>query len=129
MNRGKPAGTFSDPIKGFNVSTIDRYEPEKLGPTSRIARSFDELAISPNPYTLPAGAPLMVDGLVQNSTLKVLTVEGKLVREIKTPGGKVGFWDGRDTHGELASTGVYLIVAFSEDGSKVQTAKVAVIRR
>lgn len=92
-------------------------------------RSFEELRISPNPYSLPAQVPLTVDGLVQNSILKVLTVEGRLVREIKTPGGRVGFWDGRDADGNYASSGVYLIVAFSEDGSKVMSGKVAVIRR
>jgi hypothetical protein len=92
-------------------------------------RSFEELAISPNPYLLPSQLPLTIDGLVQNATLKVLTVEGKLVREIKTPGGRVGFWDGRDAEGNLASTGIYLVVAFSEDGSKVTTGKVAVVRK
>jgi ligand-binding sensor domain-containing protein len=92
-------------------------------------RSFEELTCSPNPYLLPSQVPLTVDGLVQNSTFKVLTVEGKLVREIATPGGRLGFWDGRDAAGNLAATGVYLVVAYSEDGSKVMTGKVAVVRR
>lgn len=106
--------------KGLSALTTAAVSP---------VRSFEELAVSPNPYVLPSRVPLTVDGLVQGSTLKVLTVEGKLVREIATPGGRIGFWDGRDADGNLAATGVYLVVAFSEDGSKVKTAKVAVVKR
>jgi ligand-binding sensor domain-containing protein len=98
-------------------------------PAITAVRSFDGLTVSPNPYLLPAALPLTVDGLVQNSTLKILSIDGKLVREIVTPGGRVGFWDGRDAQGNLASSGIYLLVAFSEDGSKVATGKVAVVRR
>jgi ligand-binding sensor domain-containing protein len=98
-------------------------------PAITAVRSFDGLAVSPNPYLLPAAAPLTIDGLVQNATLKILSIDGKLVREIVTPGGRVGFWDGRDAEGNLAASGIYVLVAFSEDGSKVATGKVAVVRR
>ncbi len=90
---------------------------------------FGELAISPNPFYLPSRAQLTVDGLAANSALKILSINGNLIREIQTPGGRVGFWDGTDTQGRVVATGVYLIVAYSEDGSKVATGKVAVIRR
>jgi ligand-binding sensor domain-containing protein len=93
------------------------------------ARSFDQLKISPNPFILPSQVSLTIDGLVENSTLKILTVDGKLVREIVTPGGRVGFWDGNDASGETAASGIYLVVAFTEDGSEVATGKVAVVRR
>lgn len=91
--------------------------------------SFEELALSPNPYYLPSAVPLNIDGLVQGSSLKILTVDGSLVKELQTPGGRVGFWDGTNERGEMVATAVYLVVAYSEDGSKVATGKVAVIRR
>jgi ligand-binding sensor domain-containing protein len=92
-------------------------------------QDFNGLTIYPNPYRIPAGAPLTVDGLVENSTLKILTVDGRLVREVKTPGGRIGFWDGKDTEGKDVASGVYLIVAYSEDGGKVATGKVAVLKK
>jgi hypothetical protein len=92
-------------------------------------RSFEELRFSPNPFYLPSSATLTVSGLVQGSTLKILSIDGALVREIQTPGGGVGFWDGKDLRGALASTGVYIVVGYSEDGTKVATGKIAVIRR
>ncbi len=92
-------------------------------------QAFDELLISPNPYVVPNTVPLTIDGLVENSTLKILSVDGQLVRTISTPGGRIGFWDGTDENGNESSSGVYIIVAYSEDGSKVATGKVALVRR
>jgi streptogramin lyase len=90
---------------------------------------FDELSFAPNPFYVPASRSLVVDGLTAGSVLKILSMDGRLMREIPTPGGRVGFWDGTDTKGRLVSTGVYLVVAFSDAGSQVATGKVAVIRR
>jgi ligand-binding sensor domain-containing protein len=91
--------------------------------------AFDRLAVFPDPYVVPNRIPLTVDGLVENSTLKILTIDGQLVRDIRTPGGRIGFWDGTDSRGNLVASGIYLVVGFSEDGSQVGTGKVAVIRQ
>jgi TSS9, PorZ, N-terminal beta-propeller domain/Two component regulator propeller len=91
--------------------------------------SFDRLAVSPNPYLIPNSVSLTVDGLVANSQLKILSIDGHLVREVRTPGGRLGFWDGRNDEGEYVPSGIYVIVAFSETGDQVQNAKVAVVRR
>ena len=98
-------------------------------PAATPDRSYSELKFSPDPLHLPSATGLIIDGLVQGSTLKVLSVDGNLVREIRTPGGRVGFWDGRNERGEFVATGIYLIVAYSEDGSKVASGKFAVIKK
>lgn len=92
--------------------------------------SFDELTVSPNPYRIPSATPLTVDGLVENSKMKILTIDGRLVRELETPGGRIGFWDGKDEKGNDVASGVYLIVAYSDENSgKVGKGKVAVLRK
>ncbi|MFI5253186.1 MAG: two-component regulator propeller domain-containing protein [Bacteroidota bacterium] len=91
--------------------------------------TFETLAISPNPFFLPSPVPLTVDGLVQGSSLKVLTSSGELVKDIQTPGGRVGFWDGLDGSGSMVASGVYLIIASSQDGKQVAVGKVAVLRK
>jgi ligand-binding sensor domain-containing protein len=92
--------------------------------------SFDELIVSPNPYRIPNAVPLQVDGLVENSKIKILTIDGHLVRELETPGGRIGFWDGKDEKGNDVASGVYLVVAYSADNSgKVGKGKVAVLRK
>ncbi|MBI4536249.1 MAG: hypothetical protein HY708_08215 [Ignavibacteriae bacterium] len=91
--------------------------------------SFDELLISPNPFIIPHANQLTIDGLIENSSLKILSIDGRLIRQLQTPGGRIGFWDGKSDEGKDVSSGIYLIVAYSEDGSKVAKTKVAVIRR
>jgi hypothetical protein len=99
---------------------------------------FSGLAISPNPLYIPSAAPATVadtiDGLVEYSSIKILSVDGTLVCELPahsdaSPGGRVAVWDGRNQRGEFVATGVYVIVAASDDGSKIATGKIAVIRR
>lgn len=98
-------------------------------PAAAPNRSFGSLTVYPNPFAVPAATPLTVDGLVAGSSLKVFTVDGVLVRAVATPGGRLGFWDGLDGEGAAVSTGIYIVVAYSEAGTEVGSAKVAVIRR
>ena len=107
-------------LVGLSSLTTDAAEPQA---------EFDKLLISPNPYVTPASSSLLIDGLVENSVVKILSIDGRLVREIISPGGRVGFWDGKDEDGGEVASGVYIVVAYSADGSKVATGKVAVIRR
>jgi len=90
---------------------------------------FDEIKVYPNPYHVPSDRPLTIDGLVENSSLKILTSDGRLVRDLKTPGGRIGFWDGKDFEGRDVASGIYVIVAYSEDGSRTANGKVAVLRK
>jgi ligand-binding sensor domain-containing protein len=105
---------------GLSSLTTDAAQP---------LAEFDKLRISPNPYLAPASTPLLIDGLVENSIVKILTIDGRLIREIFSSGGRVGFWDGRDAEGTTVASGVYVVVAYSSDGSKVVTGKVAVVRK
>jgi len=98
-------------------------------PAAAPRASFDGLTVFPNPFLVPSAEPLTVSGLVAESQLKILTVDGKVIRNIATPGGLVGTWDGKDAEGEFVASGVYLIVAYAQDGSAVATGKVALIKR
>ena len=91
--------------------------------------AFDNIVIYPNPYRVPSPTPVTIDGLVQNSSIKILTIDGRLVRDVKTPGGRIGFWDGKDTNGNDVASGIYIVVGYSEDGSSVANGKIAVLRK
>lgn len=93
------------------------------------AESFNGLTIYPNPLVITDGSKLVtIDGLIRNTDIKIITVSGKLVREFSSPGGRTAFWDGRDDNGELVSSGVYIIIAFDQEGNSVETGKIAVLR-
>jgi ligand-binding sensor domain-containing protein len=90
--------------------------------------SFSKLFIYPSPFVLKNSAnKLTIDGLISNSEIKVITIYGKLVKQILSPGGRVAFWDGTDSSGNLVSSGVYLIVAYDQEGNSVVTGKIAVL--
>ncbi|MBK7630644.1 MAG: hypothetical protein IPJ23_08075 [Ignavibacteriales bacterium] len=91
--------------------------------------SFNGLNIYPNPIVIKDGSNLVtIDGLIRNSDIKIVTVSGKLVREFSSPGGRTAFWNGRDEDGNLVSSGIYIIIAFDQEGNSVETGKIAVLR-
>jgi hypothetical protein len=91
--------------------------------------SFDKLFVYPNPFNIKSGENLLtIDGLIRDTDIKILTINGALVIEFSSPGGRTAYWDGKDDKGELVSTGVYIIVAFDSEGNNVVTGKVAVLR-
>lgn len=89
----------------------------------------DKISAGPNPFTVPNDNKLKIDGLVAESTVKILSISGTLVAEFETPGGRIVEWDGRDINGNFVSSGIYIIAGFNKDASKVCTGKVAVVRR
>jgi ligand-binding sensor domain-containing protein len=90
---------------------------------------FDVLFVYPNPFILKDNTKLLtIDGLIRDTDIKVLNVNGTLVTEFSSPGGRTAFWDGTDLQGELVNSGVYIIVAFDIEGNNVSTSKVAVLR-
>ena len=92
--------------------------------------SFDQLVVTPNPYRIPSSVPLLIDGLIENSSIKILSIDGHLVRDLQSPGGRIGFWDGKDQSGKDVASGIYLVIAYSDaDKSKVGKGKVAVLRK
>jgi ligand-binding sensor domain-containing protein len=93
--------------------------------------SFGELFIYPNPFIVGNGdnKNITIDGLIRNTSLKVFNISGGLVREFDSPGGRLAFWDGKDTNGDLVPSGVYIIVAYDTEANDVKTSKVAVIRK
>ena len=98
-------------------------------PATQAVRSYATLRVAPNPFLVPSDQPAEIRDLVPDSYLKILTVEGTLVKEFRAQGAGRAFWDGLDVKGDLVGTGIYFIVAFAENGDQVGTGKIAVIRR
>lgn len=92
--------------------------------------SYDELLIYPNPFILDGNNnTVFIDGLIKNSYIKILDVNGNLIKNIKAPGGRIASWDGRDIDGRLVASGIYIIIAYDEEANNVATTKIAVIRK
>lgn len=109
------------------------------GSFAEIRQNFKEIAVGPNPYLIGQDdAKLVIKNLMQNSTVKIFTINGHKVREL-TPktilsdgtvavdGGRA-YWDGLDVFGKKVASGIYLYLAYTQEG-KSTTGKFAVIRK
>lgn len=76
--------------------------------------TFSSVKIFPNPVRESFNGPITIQGLVNNSTVKITDVSGTLISELKSKGG-TAVWDGNNFSGRRASTGVYLLFLSGED--------------
>jgi len=94
--------------------------------------SYNKTRVFPSPYHLPSSSPLVIDGLMDESTCKVMTVTGSVIRTLSVNSAGVNgyqaYWDGKDSKGRWADTGVYLISIYRDSGDS-GFEKIAVIRK
>ena len=108
--------------KGVNVLRIPFGKP-KL--------DYDNVKIFPSPFYIPSQKPMKVNGLIYGSSMMVTTLNGKVVRHVESSGTDIDgdqlSWDGRDSQGDYVSTGVYLLLIYTKDGSRFED-KITVIK-
>lgn len=134
----KNSSLLSDKIESIAIDEINGkiYVGSEAGLTSfqtlalKPLDSFDEIFAFPNPITIVDGSEnLTIDRLVRDSNIKILSVSGKLIRELSTPGGRRANWNLKDDQGNIVSSGIYIIVASDSQGNNVAKGKVAVLRK
>jgi ligand-binding sensor domain-containing protein len=94
------------------------------------AETFTALLVYPNPLKLGKSLnnSVTIDGLIKDSQIKILNITGKVVNQFSSPGGRVAYWNGKDSDGEYVNSGIYIIVASDPEGNSVMSAKVAVLK-
>ena len=94
--------------------------------------NYSSVKIFPSPFHIPSLKPMIVDGLMFESSMFIMTLDGKVIKKIPSRGldidGDQLFWDGKDSNGEYVSSGVYLIMIYGEDGSRHEE-KITVINK
>ncbi len=94
----------------------------------RESRSMDDLFVYPNPFSYNQNSgPVYIEGLSEETTLSVITVDGRLVSRFNTRGGRAE-WNVRDFNGNKVASGVYLIVANDVNGNEKGVGRIVVIR-
>jgi len=100
-------------------------------PFAQSKESYSVLHIYPQPFNPDIHDRVIIQGLMDNSTVRILTIRGELVRELSYLDNDVqGYeaqWDGRDSAGDKVGSGVYLLFFFNDEG-EASSAKLAVLR-
>jgi len=137
--------TDNYPLLSNNVSDIAFNESEGIAyistmrginsfriPFAISKKNYSKLKIFPSPFHIPAEKPLIIDNLEDESSLKVMTVTGDVIRSLDSKDlGSHGYqiqWDGKDEDGNWVGSGIYLLAVYAANGSN-DFGKVAVIRK
>ncbi|MBN2407128.1 MAG: hypothetical protein JXJ19_05475 [Elusimicrobia bacterium] len=85
------------------------------------ASDLNSVKVFPNPYN-PSSGVLTFDNLTQETTIKIYTVAGTLIREIKeSDGDGRSEWDGTNNASETVACGVYVVyIECSKDNSIIK---------
>jgi len=94
---------------------------------SESVREMETLKVFPNPFVYDRHNRIIVEDLSDQTTIRILGVDGTLIRSIENRGGRAE-WDGMDFNGNKVGSGVYLVVALNSDGSERGVGKVVIIR-
>lgn len=90
------------------------------------AAEFSNVHAYPNPVREGYTGIITITGLVKDTQIKITDVNGNLICETVSNGG-LATWDGKDVHGRKVSTGIYLAIGVSSDGTQSTITKIMVI--
>ncbi len=89
--------------------------------------NFNKIYAYPNPVREGFNGDITITGLIENSTVKITAVSGKLVYQTQSLGGNA-YWDGNNYNGEKVKTGVYLVYVSDANGEQSNVTKILIVR-
>lgn len=95
--------------------------------SNEAAKTFNAVHIYPNPVRPDFAGLLTIDGLLENSYVKIVDAGGELVRELQSNGGRAT-WDLRNGYGNKVASGVYFVLISHEGTKQGYAGKFVVIR-
>ena len=93
------------------------------------AEEKQDLFVYPNPVRIEGDIEpeITVEGLLDETDVRILTPAGSLVASFEARGGRIR-WNGRDTNNRFVPSGMYIVVALDQNGEGAAYGKIAVIR-
>jgi len=90
--------------------------------------TFDNVVSYPNPVKPDFYGEVTIQGLMDDSLIKIIDQGGNLVKELgRTQGGMIT-WDLTNLEGRRVGTGVYIIAASNEQTSSASVGKILVVK-
>ena len=101
------------------------------GSFAEIKEEMNSVVSGPSPYVLDDRTDFVIKNLVFGASVKILNVNGKLVRTLSRIEGNIeggrATWDGRDQSRTKVASGVYIYLVYNEEGITA-SGKIAVIK-
>ncbi|MBT3252473.1 MAG: hypothetical protein HN995_00085 [Candidatus Marinimicrobia bacterium] len=119
---GETGRTYLSTPKGISVLNTPFAQPKE---------TYSSMHIYPQPFNPDIHEKVIIQGLMDNSSVRILTVQGALVKELtylnEDVQGYEAQWDGRDEAGDKVGSGVYILFLFNDEG-EASSSKLAVLR-
>ena len=119
---GETGRTYLSTPKGISLLNTPFAQPKE---------TYSSIHIYPQPFNPDIHEKVIIQGLMDNSSVRILTVQGALVKELTYLNDDVqGYeaqWDGRDEAGDKVGSGVYILFLFNDEG-EAASQKLAVLR-
>ena len=97
------------------------------GEASEGKSDYSEIYAYPNPVRPEHMDKVTIVGLMDNSNVKITDLNGNIIYQTKSLGGQA-IWNCRSANGSRVATGVYLVLASTEEASESVVTKIIVIK-
>ena len=120
----------------FDASLGLAYIATKLGvskfkiPFASEIDKVDQIDIFPSPFRIPSKYPLTINGVPEQSSIQIMTLNGTIVKTIDSNeiNGYQASWNGVDMNGSNIGSGIYLVLIISKKHKINIMKKLAVIK-
>gem|GEM_PF-3558741 len=112
------------------IAYLDHLSVFAIMGTATAAKAFDEVKYYPNPLQPSKGlnySKMNFSNMPAGTRIKIYTMLGQVVRELRADASGMAVWDGKNNAGEKAASGVYIVYMEDGNGNKKRI-KVAVER-
>lgn len=96
------------------------------GEATKGASDYSKIIVYPNPVREDYNGPIVIGGLISETTVKITDISGAIVNELKSFGGQA-VWDGTNFRGDRVATGTYLLFLAKGDGTQAAVSKILFI--
>jgi hypothetical protein len=115
-----------NPVNGEVFIGTDKGLVSYQSDANQAGVSFGEVYAYPNPVRQGFTGLITITGLIENTQVKITDLSGNLICQTIS-NGSLATWDGKDIHGRKVSTGIYLALCSSPDGTQSTITKIMVI--
>ncbi len=110
------------------IGTANGMNAVQMFAATALPTFAEKIRCYPQPFSPDIDNTVAIDGLAQQASIKISTIDGRLITVIDANSSRRAVWDGRDRTGSLVPGGVYIIGAYTADGSLRAVGKILVKR-
>ncbi|WP_102407506.1 T9SS type A sorting domain-containing protein [Parabacteroides bouchesdurhonensis] len=97
------------------------------GEATKGKENYSDVYAYPNPVRPDFNDKVTITGLMDNSNIKITDINGNILYQTKSIGGQAT-WNCKNKSGSRVSTGIYLVLISTNEGSESVVTKIAVIK-